>query len=298
MANEGFSLYLKDISSIPRMPWDEQKKLFWEYRKSKDPALRERLTNANLPLVVKLAKDYSARDRRFRMEDLISVGNMGLLRAIDEFDPSKGFMFSTYAYNWILEYMRRYALSQSPVSPGVMASVKKMEEASDALHRKLGYYPSDDELLKALGPSFSLDRIQKLRGFVSQALSLDAPVDEEGRETPYDQTPSEEESPDQFASQALASEELEEAMETLTDQERAVIRMRNGLNSDEKVYTLRQVGDLYGVSKQRIKQIEQGALKKLRAYFEGGSEDGHVKGEVKSKAPDQGRRRPGEKGKG
>lgn len=270
---EGFSAYLSSISAYKSIPWEEQLKLFKEYKKTHDLDIRERLITSNLAMVVWRAREFHRNDTRFRLDDLISVGNMGLMRAIDDFNPTLGYKFSTYAVHWIDEYMRRFALSQAPISPTIAQNLKKLEAGEDALNAKLGRYPTDKELSEYLGKPFSEDKIASLRGMISTTLSLDSPLEDLSEDanatTALDQTPDDEETPSEAASQKLVGEELEKALETLTPQEKAIIKMRNGLNFEQKVYTLTQVGDLYGVSKQRIKQIEDLALRKLRTYFEG-----------------------------
>lgn len=270
---DGFTFYLASISSYKAIPWEKQLELFKEYKKSHDMEIREKLITCNLAMVVWRAREFHKTDSRFRLDDLISVGNMGLMRAIDEYNPNLGYKFSTYAVHWIDEYMRRFALSQDPISPTVTANIKKLEAGEDALSEKLGRYPTDKELSDYLGKPFSEDKIASLRGLISTTLSLDSPMEDLSEDskatTALDQTPDDEDTPSEFASHKLVGEELQKALDTLSPQEKAIIQMRNGLNFEQKVYTLTQVGELYGVSKQRIKQIEDIALKKLRKYFEG-----------------------------
>ena len=255
-------MYLKEIGQIPLLTVEEEQELAKRVAEG-DTAAKNQLTEANLRLVVSIAKKYSGRG--LHILDLIQEGNTGLIRAVDKFDYTKGNKFSTYATWWIRQAITRAIADQARtirVPVHMVEVINKATRCNRKLVQELGREPTLEEIADEL--NLPIEKIIEANRTAADTLSLDTPVGDEedttiGSFVEDDNTPG----PADATSNALLAEALSEILNTLTEREADVLRLRFGMY-DGKTHTLEEVGQIFGVTRERIRQIENKAIRKLR----------------------------------
>ena len=255
-------IYLKEIGRVPLLSNEEEVDIA-EKIINGDEAATQRLVEANLRLVVSIAKRYLGRGMQFL--DLIQEGNLGLMKAVEKFDHTKGFKFSTYATWWIRQAITRAIADQArtiriPVHMG--ETINKIKKASSQLLHENGHEPTIDEIAEYLGTT--PEKIKEAIRAAQEPVSLETPIGEEEDSHLGDFIPDESAlTPQDAASQVMLKEQLNSVLATLTPREEKVIRLRFGLD-DGRPRTLEEVGEEFDVTRERIRQIEAKALRKLR----------------------------------
>ena len=255
-------IYLKEIGGVPLLTTDEEIELAQRMAEG-DVSAKKRLSEANLRLVVSIAKKYVGRGMQFL--DLIQEGNLGLIKAVEKFDYTKGFKFSTYATWWIRQAITRAIADQARtirIPVHMVETITKVKKVSSQLLHENGHDPSPEEIAERLG--MPVDKVREIMRVAQDPVSLETPIGEEedshlGDFIPDDDAPA----PAEAASHTLLKEQLNEVMNTLTDREAKVLKLRFGLE-DGKSRTLEEVGQRFDVTRERIRQIEAKALRKLR----------------------------------
>ena len=255
-------MYLKEIGQVKLLSAEEEVELAKRVAEG-DQVAKNKLTEANLRLVVSIAKKYSGRG--LHILDLIQEGNTGLIRAVDKFDWTKGNKFSTYATWWIRQAITRAIADQARtirVPVHMVEVINKATRCNRKLVQELGREPTVEEIAKELG--LPVEKIIEANRTAADTLSLDTPVGDEedtsiGSFVEDERTPG----PADATSNALLAEALKEILDTLTEREADVLRMRFGMY-DGRTHTLEEVGQIFGVTRERIRQIENKAIRKLR----------------------------------
>ena len=254
-------VYLKEIGRVPLLSTEEEQVLAMRIADD-DPDAKKRLAEANLRLVVSIAKRYVGRGMAFL--DLIQEGNLGLIKAVDKFDYTKGFKFSTYATWWIRQAITRAIADQARtirIPVHMVETINKVKKTSTQLLHKNGHDPSA-EIAEELG--MPTDKVREILRLSQEPVSLETPIGEEEDSHLGDFIPDDEAlSPADAASISLLKEQLSEVLKTLTPRESKVLSLRFGLE-DGHPRTLEEVGTEFGVTRERIRQIEAKALRKLR----------------------------------
>lgn len=254
--------YLKDIRHIPLLKPEEEISLAKRIKRG-DKKAREQMIRSNLRLVINIAKKYM--NLGIPLSDLIEEGNIGLMRAVDKFDPSRGFRFSTYAAWWI-----KQAISRSIIDQGKMIripvymneEIAKCKKVTEALAHKLKRKPRASEVAKRM--QMGVDKIREINQWVSKMSSLDAPIGEDGEGQVKDLIEDENLiTPDQELETFFNKERAQELLEMMSKRERQILDMRFGISSGNR-YTLAAIAKKMGVSRERIRQLESAAIKKLR----------------------------------
>lgn len=254
-------MYLKEIGRVSLLSAEEETDLAKRVERG-DAKAKERLINSNLRLVVSIAKKYVGRG--LSLLDLIEEGNIGLMRAVEKFDWRKGYKFSTYATWWIRQAITRAIADQARtirIPVHMVETINRFIRVSRMLMQELGREPSPEEIAAEMG--IEPDKVREIIKVSQQPTSLEAPVGEEKDSTLGDFIPDEEIRPEDQASAELLKTHLSEVLDTLNDRERKVLRLRFGLE-DGRQRTLEEVGREFGVTRERIRQIEAKALRKLR----------------------------------
>jgi RNA polymerase primary sigma factor len=260
---ESIKTYLKEVRRIPLLKPEEELKLAKQIKKGDEQA-RNKMIRSNLRIVINIAKRYSYFGLAFM--DLIEEGNIGLMRAVNKFNPKRGFRFSTYAAWWIRQGISRAISEQGrlvrlPVYISDMVS--RWKKTNEALTQKLSRAPNTVELARAM--KISVLKLEQLISYISKTSSLDAPIGEEGEDQIKDlieDTSSE--SPEAGISREFNKERVLNLLDHMNPRERKILDMRFGLDGQKKQYTLAEVAKKMKVSRERIRQIEEAALKKLR----------------------------------
>ncbi len=255
-------MYLKEIGKVDLLSADEETELARRMADG-DAYAKKRLAEANLRLVVSIAKRYVGRGMMFL--DLIQEGNLGLIKAVDKFDYTKGYKFSTYATWWIRQAITRAIADQARtirIPVHMVETINKLVRVSRQLVQELGREPTPDELAKEL--NMSIDKVREISKISQEPVSLETPIGEEedshlGDFIPDDDAPA----PSEAASFVLLKEQLVDVLKTLTPREAKVLKLRFGLD-DGRQRTLEEVGKEFDVTRERIRQIEAKALRKLR----------------------------------
>lgn len=255
-------IYLKEIGRVPLLSAEEEIHLA-ERMAEGDSFARKRLAEANLRLVVSIAKRYVGRGMSFL--DLIQEGNLGLIKAVEKFDHTKGFKFSTYATWWIRQAITRAIADQARtirIPVHMVETITKVKKVSSQLLHKNGHDPSPDEIAEELG--ITPEKVREIMRIAQDPVSLETPIGEEEDSHLGDFIPDEDApAPAEAASLVLLKEQLNQVLATLTDREEKVLRLRFGLE-DGRSRTLEEVGKQFNVTRERIRQIEAKALRKLR----------------------------------
>ena len=255
-------VYLKEIGRVPLLTPEEEIDLAIRISNG-DVAAKKRLSEANLRLVVSIAKRYLGRGMHFL--DLIQEGNLGLIKAVEKFDYTKGFKFSTYATWWIRQAITRAIADQARtirIPVHMVETINKVKKVSSQLLHLNGREPSADEIAEEL--NMPVDKVREIMRVAQEPVSLETPIGEEedshlGDFIPDDDAPA----PADAASHTMLREQLMEVLDTLTPREEKVLRLRFGLE-DGRSRTLEEVGKEFNVTRERIRQIEAKALRKLR----------------------------------
>jgi RNA polymerase primary sigma factor len=262
--NDSVKIYLKEIGKYELLKPEEEPILAAKILQGDEEA-KQRLINANLRLVVNIAKHYVGRGMLFL--DLIQEGNLGLMKAVDKFDYTKGFKFSTYATWWIRQAITRAIADQARtirIPVHMVETINKMTRIQRQLVQDLDRDPTAEEISEAMGGELSPKRIREIQRIALEPVSFETPIGEEDDSHLIDFIEDKEnESPVEYTTKKLLKEELDSILKDLTDREERVLRLRYGLD-DNRPRTLEEVGKEFGVTRERIRQIEAKAIKKLK----------------------------------
>ena len=259
--NDPVRMYLKEIGVVPLLSNEEEKELAIAVENG-DLEAKQRLAEANLRLVVSIAKRYVGRGMQFL--DLIQEGNMGLMKAVDKFDYSKGFKFSTYATWWIRQAITRAIADQARtirIPVHMVETINKLVREQRNLLQELGQDPTPEQIAERM--EMTPDKVREILKIAQEPVSLETPIGEEDDSHLGDFIEDEViENPVDYTTRVVLREQLDEVLDTLTDREENVLRLRFGLD-DGKMRTLEDVGKVFNVTRERIRQIEAKALRKL-----------------------------------
>jgi len=255
-------LYLKEIGRVPLLSIKDEIALAKRIIKGSEDA-KQRLTEANLRLVVSIAKRYVGRGMHFL--DLIQEGNVGLIKAVEKFDHTKGFKFSTYATWWIRQAITRAIADQARtirIPVHMVETINRLKKAQSHLLHENGYDPSEEQVAEHM--KLSVERVREIIRVAQEPVSMETPIGPEEDSRLMDFIRDEDTiAPDEAALKTITNEDISSVLRTLTPREEAVIRLRFGLD-DGRCHTLEEVGLEFRVTRERIRQIEAKALRKLR----------------------------------
>ncbi|MBD1371182.1 RNA polymerase sigma factor RpoD [Hazenella sp. IB182357] len=260
--NDPVRMYLKEIGRVPLLSAADEVALAKRIEEGDDEAKRQ-LAEANLRLVVSIAKRYVGRGMQFL--DLIQEGNMGLIKAVEKFDYQKGYKFSTYATWWIRQAITRAIADQARtirIPVHMVETINKLIRVSRQLLQELGREPAPEEIGEEMG--ISPEKVREIMKIAQEPVSLETPIGEEDDSHLGDFIPDDDaQAPADAAAYELLKEQLKDVLDTLSEREENVLRLRFGLD-DGRTRTLEEVGKVFGVTRERIRQIEAKALRKLR----------------------------------
>ena len=255
-------VYLKEIGRVPLLSAEEEVELAIRMSEG-DVAAKKRLSEANLRLVVSIAKRYVGRGMQFL--DLIQEGNLGLIKAVEKFDHTKGFKFSTYATWWIRQAITRAIADQARtirIPVHMVETINKVKKVNSQLLHENGHEPTNEQIAEKL--EMPVEKVREIMRVAQEPVSLETPIGEEEDSHLGDFIPAEDApAPSDVASHTMLKEQLAEVLSTLTPREEKVLRLRFGLE-DGRSRTLEEVGKEFNVTRERIRQIEAKALRKLR----------------------------------
>ena len=255
-------VYLREIGRVPLLSSNEEVELAVRIAEG-DEAAKKRLTEANLRLVVSIAKKYVGRGMYFL--DLIQEGNVGLIKAVDKFDYTKGFKFSTYATWWIRQAITRAIADQARtirIPVHMVETINRLKKIQTQLLHENGFEPSEELIAEKM--NLPVDRVREIMRVAQEPVSMETPIGPEEDSRLMDFISDEDAlAPDDAALKAITNEDINSVLKTLTAREEAVIRLRFGL-MDGRCHTLEEVGTEFNVTRERIRQIEAKALRKLR----------------------------------
>ncbi|MBO7519275.1 MAG: RNA polymerase sigma factor RpoD [Clostridia bacterium] len=255
-------VYLREIGRVPLLSSEEEIELAIKISDG-DERAKQRLTEANLRLVVSIAKKYVGRGMYFL--DLIQEGNVGLIKAVDKFDHTKGFKFSTYATWWIRQAITRAIADQARtirIPVHMVETINRLKKVQSQLLHENGYEPSEEVIAEKMG--LPVERVREIMRVAQEPVSMETPIGPEEDSRLMDFIKDEEAlAPDEAALKTITNEDIDNVLHTLTPREEAVIRLRFGLK-DGRCHTLEEVGMEFNVTRERIRQIEAKALRKLR----------------------------------
>lgn len=266
--HDSIQMYLKEIGQYPLIHAGEEKGLAQRIQEGDEEA-KNLLAKANLRLVVSIAKKYVGRSADLTLLDLIQEGNLGLFKAVDKFDWTKGYKFSTYATWWIRQSITRALADQSRtirVPVHMVETIAKYKQVVRRLSQDLGRDPMPDEIAVEMG--LDVDKVYQIEKIDQATVSLDTPVGDDGDDkTTFGDFIADEKipSPDQDTSQKILGDQVREILNDLSEKERRILEMRHGL-MDGIQHTLEEVGKTFGVTRERIRQIEAKALDKIRGH--------------------------------
>ena len=259
---EPLKIYLKEIGRIPLLTAEEELELGRQIAEG-DTEARRKMEEANLRLVVAVAKHYAGKGMQFM--DLIQEGNIGLMRAVEKFDYTKGSKFSTYAVWWIKEAILRALDSQSReirVPVRVAQNMNKISKTERKMEQTLGHEVAAEEIAKEL--HMTTEEVERMQSYIKNPVSLETPVGDEEKSNLEDFIEdTQEPTPEEAVAALVQKEEVQEMLSTLTEKEQKILRLRYGLE-DGNVHTLEETGQILGVTRERIRQLESRALEKLR----------------------------------
>lgn len=255
-------IYLREIGRVPLLTSDEEIKLAVKISEG-DEYAKQRLTEANLRLVVSIAKKYVGRGMYFL--DLIQEGNVGLIKAVDKFDYTKGFKFSTYATWWIRQAITRAIADQARtirIPVHMVETINRLKKIQSQLLHENGFEPSEELIAEKM--DLPVERVREIMRVAQEPVSMETPIGPEEDSRLMDFIRDEDAlAPDEAALKTITNEDIDSVLKTLTPREESVIRLRFGLQ-DGRCHTLEEVGMEFNVTRERIRQIEAKALRKLR----------------------------------
>jgi len=266
-STDSVQMYLKEIGKIPLITAHEEKELAKKIEAG-DVEAKNKLAQANLRLVVSIAKKYISRTPNLTILDLIQEGNLGLFRAVEKFDWRKGFKFSTYATWWVRQAITRALADQARtirIPVHMVETISKYQQVVRRLTQDLGRDPLAEEIAAELG--VDVDKVRHMQKISQETVSLEAPVGDDEEDSTLGEFIEDDKilSPDQQVARRLLKDQMKEILIDLTPREQKILEMRFGLQ-DGITHTLEEVGKEFGVTRERIRQIEAKALEKIRLH--------------------------------